>query len=43
VPVGAVGSAIYAGALLRASLGTAERIAAEGEGTILERLTRPGE
>jgi hypothetical protein len=43
VPVGAVGSAIYAGTLLRASLGTAERLAAEGEGTILERLTRPGE
>ncbi len=42
-PIGAILCVIYAGALLRASLPLAERMATEGEEAILRRLTRSGE
>lgn len=42
-PVGAVLSVLYAGALLRASLPLAERMAREGEEAIVHRLVRAGE
>jgi hypothetical protein len=42
-PVGAVLCVLYAGGLLRASLPMAERMARDGEETILQRLTRSGE